>query len=479
MMSYKEYKDAYEMLEAFGFDHAKEYTRFNKNGSWESMYFNPNGAQGEGQIVVANGTCHEALDAFDGPLSGIETRGKDSLCDFGEFMESALRIFEKHRDKYIAYRTDDELEASLAIANELYDEKDSLSEATVFVLAQEIASKFAHVPFIALNTIDKYHVLSPDPQKRITAALDGLGLDKLIDDEDYNVRIAVASKGYHPEEMINDPEPYVRAEVASCDFGLDKLSLDECVCPVVEAVERCLDKQGITLEEWIAQNPDKCVLDVNKPAQGEDRYSFDYRLLDRLKTDCDYILGEGGPGAVKYLHQGTIEDQIAKMRELYDAIPDNAKPEWLTPADIDRYEHELEPIRLDKSYPHLADHLKAQDGEHGHKSVSDMKDALVASGMSAPEVEVELSSMNKTFRDQEETTRHVQESGGLTLPKQQFVFDEQKNHARFAAGETDQAQRSQRAQSVDELAARGREKADAHNKNLKNNDRPNLGKRSR
>lgn len=473
-MSYKEYKDAYEMLEAFDFDHTKEYTRFNKNGSWESMYFNPNGAQGEGQIVVASGTCHEALDAFDGPLSGIETRGKDSLCDFGEFMESALRIFEKHRDKYIAYRTDDELEASLAIANALYDEKDSLSEATVFVLTQEITSKLAYVPFIALNTIDKYHVLSPDPQKRIAAVLNGLGLDKLIDDEDCDVRVAVVSKGYHPEELINDPEPYVRAEVASCDYGLDKLALDECVCPVVEAVERCLDKQGITLEEWIAQNPDKCALPEN---QNQNR--FDYQLLDRLKTDCDYILGEGGPGAVKYLHQGTIEDQIAKMRELYDDIPDNAKPEWLTPADIDRYERELEPIRLEKSYPHLADHLKTQDGEHGHKSVSDMKDALVASGMSAPEAEVELSSMNKTFRDQEETTRHVQVTGGLTLPKQQFVFDEQENHARFAAGETDQVQRSKRASSVDELAARGREKADARNKNLKNNDRPNLGKRSR
>ena len=39
--------------------------------------------------------------------------------------------------------------------------------------------------------------------------------------------------------------------------------------------------------------------------------------------------------------------------------------------------------------------------------------------------------------------------------------------------------REKRAASVDELAARGREKADVHNKNLKNNDRPNLGKRSR
>ena len=474
MMPYKQYKDAYEMMESYGFDYTKEYTRFNKNGSWESMYFNPNGAQGEGQIVVANGTCHEALEAFDGPLSGIETRAKDSLCDFGEFMESALRIFEKHCDKYIAYRTADELEASLAIANELYDEKDSLSEATVFVLTQEIASKFAYVPFIALNTIDKHRVLSPDPQKRITAALDGLGLDKLIDDEDCDVRVAVASKGYHPEELINDPEPYVRAEVASCDYGLDKLALDECVCPVVEAVERYLDEQGITLEDWIRNNSDRCALPENR---NQDR--FDYRLLDRLKTDCDYILGEGGPGAVKYLHQGTIEGQIAKMRELYDAFPDNAKPEWLTPADIDRYERELEPIRLEKAYPYLVDHLKVQEASHGHKSVSEIKDALVASGMSLSEAEVELLSMDKIYRDQVETTKHVQETGSLTLPKHQFVFDEQENHACFTAGAPDQIEKPKRANSVDELAARGREKAEEHNRNLKNNDRPNLGKRSR
>lgn len=50
---------------------------------------------------------------------------------------------------------------------------------------------------------------------------------------------------------------------------------------------------------------------------------------------------------------------------------------------------------------------------------------------------------------------------------------------REALQKTGASSRAQRASSVDELAARGREKADAHNKNLKNNDRPNLGKRSR
>lgn len=70
-------------------------------------------------------------------------------------------------------------------------------------------------------------------------------------------------------------------------------------------------------------------------------------------------------------------------------------------------------------------------------------------------------------------------TGSLTLPKHQFVFDEQENHACFTAGAPDQAEKPKRANSVDELAARGREKAEEHNRNLKNNDRPNLGKRSR
>ena len=34
-----------------------------------------------------------------------------------------------------------------------------------------------------------------------------------------------------------------------------------------------------------------------------------------------------------------VEKQIAKMRELYDAVPD--KPEWLTAEDIDRYEQRM------------------------------------------------------------------------------------------------------------------------------------------
>ena len=64
----------------------------------------------------------------------------------------------------------------------------------------------------------------------------------------------------------------------------------------------------------------------------------DYRLLSSLKADCDYYLGAGGR-AEKHLWAGSVEAQIAKMRELYDVLSE--KPEWLTEQDIDRYESQM------------------------------------------------------------------------------------------------------------------------------------------
>ena len=64
----------------------------------------------------------------------------------------------------------------------------------------------------------------------------------------------------------------------------------------------------------------------------------DYRLLSRLKADCDYYLGAGGR-AEKHLWAGSVKAQIAKMRELYDVLSE--KPEWLTEQDIDRYESQM------------------------------------------------------------------------------------------------------------------------------------------
>lgn len=63
-------------------------------------------------------------------------------------------------------------------------------------------------------------------------------------------------------------------------------------------------------------------------------HSSEYQLLDRLRADCEYFLGEGNRSE-KHLWAGNVRDHILKMRELYNSLL--IKPIWLTEANIDSY----------------------------------------------------------------------------------------------------------------------------------------------
>lgn len=67
-------------------------------------------------------------------------------------------------------------------------------------------------------------------------------------------------------------------------------------------------------------------------------FEDEYRLLSRLKSDCEYFLSTGAR-AEKHLWAGSVDEQIDKMRELYDLLPE--KPEWLSKQDIDNYERQM------------------------------------------------------------------------------------------------------------------------------------------
>ena len=62
---------------------------------------------------------------------------------------------------------------------------------------------------------------------------------------------------------------------------------------------------------------------------------FNYMMLDRLKSDCEYYLVNGGRNAKQSLWAKDEQKQIDKMREIYDSLP--TKPEWLTMEQIDEY----------------------------------------------------------------------------------------------------------------------------------------------
>lgn len=67
---------------------------------------------------------------------------------------------------------------------------------------------------------------------------------------------------------------------------------------------------------------------------------FKYQLLDRMLQDCRYFLGYGNRHR-KYLWSLNEKEQIHNMRALWISFPISGKPEWLTLADMARYEKEM------------------------------------------------------------------------------------------------------------------------------------------
>jgi hypothetical protein len=68
--------------------------------------------------------------------------------------------------------------------------------------------------------------------------------------------------------------------------------------------------------------------------------SHNYRLLDRLRSDNDYFLGNGNRSE-KHLWAGNVDAQIKEMKRLWNNLPEDAKPEWLSMDDILEYEQKM------------------------------------------------------------------------------------------------------------------------------------------
>lgn len=65
-----------------------------------------------------------------------------------------------------------------------------------------------------------------------------------------------------------------------------------------------------------------------------------YMLLDRMKQDCRYYLGNGGR-CDKYLWSENAAEHIENMKALYNSFSDENKPEWLTMEDMEEFEKEM------------------------------------------------------------------------------------------------------------------------------------------
>lgn len=65
-----------------------------------------------------------------------------------------------------------------------------------------------------------------------------------------------------------------------------------------------------------------------------------YMLLDRMRSDCDYFLGNGN-GYEGHLYGGSVENICAEMEKLWNSFNEDEKPEWLSLKDISAYKRNM------------------------------------------------------------------------------------------------------------------------------------------
>jgi hypothetical protein len=72
----------------------------------------------------------------------------------------------------------------------------------------------------------------------------------------------------------------------------------------------------------------------------ESPYRFNYMMLSRMQSDCEYFLNYGNRNKSR-LWAGSVKEQIEEMKKLHNSFPEGQKPEWLTYEGILDYEKRM------------------------------------------------------------------------------------------------------------------------------------------
>lgn len=82
-----------------------------------------------------------------------------------------------------------------------------------------------------------------------------------------------------------------------------------------------------------------------KKEENNTNLEYNYMLLDRLRSDCEYFLGNGNRNE-KDLWAGSVDAQINEMKKIWNSLKE--KPEWLTMEDINNYEKKMKELKTNK-----------------------------------------------------------------------------------------------------------------------------------
>ncbi len=95
------------------------------------------------------------------------------------------------------------------------------------------------------------------------------------------------------------------------------------------------DYKGYEIVEIKDHDPEKVQETIDWLLAHED--TFRYRMLSRMKMDCEYYLGNGNRHGQYLWMKMDPQGHIDAMRALWDSFDEDQKPEWLTREQIERY----------------------------------------------------------------------------------------------------------------------------------------------
>ena len=117
--------------------------------------------------------------------------------------------------------------------------------------------------------------------------------------------------------------------------------------------DKLVDQNGNEISEDELNNYEK--IEENKLQENNTDLEYKYMLLDRLKQDCEYFLGNGNGNVEHSLWAKDIDEQIEKMKEIYNSFSEEEKPDWITLEDINNYEKRMKAYNKDVKTEDLSD----------------------------------------------------------------------------------------------------------------------------
>jgi hypothetical protein len=240
-----------------------------------------------------------------------------------------------------------------AISNELYEQLDKITDWKIIKKQKHPSGREV---YLTLSQSGSYYRVAPIAKGKVVNRTATYFLNKNAAEKSYNETINkyFAKGGKMPEWLFigTYPNAYIYADNRKEDRGTyheigritfsplamkisDKSSEYKKVVSMIEAEYNKLKGQK---DVEVSATGQKAAIRSFEKGGAVDK--FNYMMLDRLKSDCDYFLGYGNRDE-RSLWAGNVNDQIAEMKKLWNNLPKSKKPEWLTMEDILEYERKM------------------------------------------------------------------------------------------------------------------------------------------